>query len=74
METIDIICMAIAFFACLAFALDLLGAAWAAIRKKDYQSLLGQFVEKFANNPALWWLPVLIAILFGYGIHVIYVS
>lgn len=74
METADIFAMIIAFFVCLAFTLDLLGAAWAALRKKEYQSLLGQFIEKFANNPSLWWLPVVVAILFAYGIHVICIS
>ena len=72
METADILCLILAFFVGLAFVLDLLGASWAALRKKPYKSMIGGFVEDLADNPKLWWFPILIALFFVYGIDVIY--
>ena len=63
--------MIIAVFASAAFALDLLGASWAALRKKPYSSLIGEFVQKLSENYSLWWMPVVIAVLFAYGISVL---
>ena len=72
METADILCMIIALFASLAFALDLLGAALAALKKKPYNSLIGEFIQNLSENYSLWWMPVVIAVLFAYGINVLY--
>lgn len=74
METADILCMIIVIFVGLAFVLDLLGATWAALKKKEYHSMIGKFIEDCACNHALWWFPAIIALLFTYGINVIYKS
>ena len=64
--TEDIICMIIVFFVSLVFVLDLLGVAWAMIRKKPYKSMIGSFIEGFLDYPSLFWIPVLIVIMYVY--------
>jgi hypothetical protein len=71
METADIICMLIAVFVGIAFVLDMLGASWAALKKKEYKSILGHFIEDWSDNHSLWWLPAVVAILFAYGLLVL---
>ena len=62
------LCLALVAFTGLFFVLDLLGVAWAIIRKKPYKSALGNFIESFIEHPGIWWLAVLIAIMYAYGI------
>lgn len=71
METADIICMIIVLFVGLSFILDLLGASWSALKKKEYKSMLGRFIEDLSENHSLWWLSVILAILFAYGLVVL---
>ena len=71
METSDIICFVIVFFVGLSFVLDLLGAAGAALKKKEYKSMIGSFIEDMADRHSLWWFPVIIAILYTYGLLVL---
>ena len=63
----EILCLLIVVFVGIAFVLDLLGVAWAMIRKKPYKSIIGEFIENFLNQPSLFWLPVLIAIMYAYS-------
>ena len=70
-STEDILCFLVVVFVGFAFVLDLIGAAFAMIKKKEYKSLLGSFIENFANYPSLFWLPVLIAIMYAYFFLVI---
>lgn len=71
METTDIICLLVVLLVGLAFILDLLGASWSALKKKEYKSMIGRFVEDWSENHSLWWLPLILAILFGYGLLVL---
>ena len=61
------LCIAIVAFTGLFFVLDLLGVAWAALRKKPYKSGLGGIVESFAEHPGVWWIAVIIAAMYAYG-------
>jgi hypothetical protein len=62
------LCLIVVALVGLFFVLDLLSAALAAIRKKPYKSALGNFIESFLEHPGIWWLAVLIAIMYAYGI------
>ena len=62
------LCLIVVAFVGLFFVLDLLSTALAAIRKKPYKSALGNFIESFIEHPGIWWLAVLIAIMYAYGI------
>lgn len=71
MNAFDITCFVIVFFVGLTFVFDLLGAAGAALKKKEYKSMIGSFIENFADRPAVWWLPAIIAVLYAYGLLVL---
>lgn len=62
----DVLCFIVVFFVGLVFVLDLLGVVWAMLRKKPYKSMIGGFIESFLDYPALFWMPVIIAILYVY--------
>lgn len=62
------LCIIVVAFVGLFFVLDLLGVALAAVRKKPYKSALGGMIESFLENPGVWWLAVLIAIMYACGI------
>ena len=66
--TADVVCIIVAGFAQIGFILDLIGLAWAMIRKKPYKSLIGSFIEYFNDYNSLFWLPIIIALLFAYGL------
>lgn len=63
----EVFCLLIVVLVGIAFVLDLLGVAWAMIKKKPYKSFIGENIEQFADQPSLFWLPVLIAIMYAYS-------
>ena len=68
-NTADILCFLIVCLVGIVFVFDLLAAAWAAAKKQPYKSMIGNFVERFTDEPKLAWLPVLIALLYAYGFY-----
>ena len=70
-ETSDIICYLTVVLVNFTFIADLLGASWSAIKRKPYKGLLGEFFEKFADNPSLFWFPILVGVMYVYGLYVI---
>ena len=63
----EVFCLLIVVLVGIAFVLDLIGVAWAMIRKKPYKSFIGECIEQFADQPSLFWLAVLIAIMYAYS-------
>ena len=68
LETADIVCLLVVVFVGLAFTIDCLGAGFSALRKKEYKSIIGSFIENLSDRKAVWWFPILIAVLFVYGL------
>lgn len=68
-HTADIFCFLVLFLVSLVFVFDLFGATEAALKKKEYKSMIGSFVEKLADNE-LWWLPLLVALFYIYGFYI----
>lgn len=68
---IDILCYLIVLTVNFVFLLDLLGASWSAIKQKPYKGLLGEFFELFADFPTLFWMPIVIGILYVYGLYIL---
>ena len=71
MATFDIICIVAVFLIWLTVTLDLLGAGFAALRKKPYKSMIGEFVQNLSDLHAVWWFPIVIAFLFTYGLIIL---
>ena len=68
-HTADIFCFFVLFLVSLVFVFDLFGATGAALKKKDYKSMIGSFVEKLSDS-GLWWFPLLVALFYIYGFYI----
>ena len=68
MPTSDAICILIVVLVGLTVTLDFLGVGFAALRKKPYKSIIGSFLQDLSERHAVWWFPILVAILFAYGL------
>ena len=64
------LCLFVPFIFCFAFLADLLGAAWAAFRKREYKSKIGEFVSSVSERDNAWG-PLLVAAAFSYGLFLI---
>lgn len=63
---LQILCVLVVAFVCIAVAGDFLSASWAAFKKKDYKSSFGEFIEKSLGSNAI--APLVIGAMFVYGI------
>jgi hypothetical protein len=68
-HTADIFCFFVLFLVSLVFVFDLFGATGAALKKKEYKSMIGSFVEKLSDS-GLWWFPLLVALFYIYGFYI----
>ena len=67
---LESLCLFVPFIFCFAFLADLLGAAWAAFRKREYKSKIGEFVSSVSERDNAWG-PLLVAAAFSYGLFLI---
>ena len=67
-KTVDILCILVVSVLSLGIVLDLLNATKCAIKKMEFKSGLGNFIER--SGESVWWLPLVIAAAFAYGVAV----
>ncbi len=69
MGNLEAICMIVFLLISFIVVLDLLIASWKSFRKKEYKSGGGSIVETISNTA--WWLPLVIAVAYIYGLIVL---